>query len=105
MAKIGYNEIELKLPTIPLLHNVNVAAAQDVTEMRDLLAQQLFSPVRWVETVQSIAATGIDTVIECGPGKVLAGLTKRIDRQLNNMAVLDSDSVAAAIATVAGEAA
>jgi [acyl-carrier-protein] S-malonyltransferase len=66
-----------------------VTAANDVAELKSLLAQQLYSPVRWVETVQWFAAQGIETIIESGPGKVLAGLNKRIDKSLNALPVFD----------------
>jgi [acyl-carrier-protein] S-malonyltransferase len=80
---------DLRLPTVPVLHNVAVAAAEDAAELRDLLAQQLYSPVRWVETIRALAAMGIKTAIEAGPGKVLAGLGKRIDKTITTLPVFD----------------
>jgi [acyl-carrier-protein] S-malonyltransferase len=74
---------------VPVLHNVAVAAAEDAAELRDLLAQQLYSPVRWVETIRALAAMGIKTAIEAGPGKVLAGLGKRIDKTITTLPVFD----------------
>ena len=79
----------LTLPTVPVLHNVTVQEAADQAALRRLLVEQLYSPVRWVETVQAIAARGVDSVIEAGPGKVLAGLIKRIDKSLNVLPVAD----------------
>lgn len=70
--------IEIKTPAIPVLHNADVAAYSDPAQIKDALVRQLYSPVRWVETVQKFAADGITLVAECGPGKVLAGMTKRI---------------------------
>jgi [acyl-carrier-protein] S-malonyltransferase len=85
--------ISLSLPAIPVLHNVNVEAAVSANEVAELLAQQLYSPVRWVETVQSFAKDAIDVIIEAGPGKVLTGLCKRIDKSLNGVAVFDNASL------------
>lgn len=87
------NGISVSLPTVPVIHNVNVEAAVSANEVSDLLAQQLYSPVRWVETVQSFANDGIDIVIEAGPGKVLTGLCKRIDKSLTGAAVFDDASL------------
>lgn len=81
--------IDIRMPSTPVIHNASVTAANDVAELKSLLAQQLYSPVRWVETVQWFAEQGIDTIIESGPGKVLAGLNKRIDKSLNALPVFD----------------
>lgn len=81
--------IPLRLPAVPVLHNVSVAAAEDVTQLRALLAQQLFSPVRWVETIRALAAMGITTAVEAGPGRVLTGLGKRIDKTMTTLPVFD----------------
>ncbi|MGQ5524598.1 ACP S-malonyltransferase [Chitinimonas sp. PSY-7] len=71
-------EIAIKSPSIPVLHNADVAAYTDPAQIKDALARQLFSPVRWVETIQQLQTNGVTVVAECGPGKVLAGLNKRI---------------------------
>jgi [acyl-carrier-protein] S-malonyltransferase len=89
--------IPVRVPQVPVLHNVDAAAAPDAEAVRDRLARQLFSPVRWVDTVQHLARAGVGTVIEAGPGKVLAGLVKRIDKNLESVAVLDPASLAAAL--------
>ena len=81
--------IELSAPQIPIIHNVNVGSTQNVYEIRELLVQQLYSPVRWVETIQQFADAGINHIIECGPGKVLMGLNKRIVKGLPTIAVYD----------------
>jgi len=75
--------IDVRMPVISLVHNVNAATAQDAAELRDLLVRQLYSPVRWTESVLAMQATGVETLIECGPGKVLSGLNKKVDRALN----------------------
>jgi [acyl-carrier-protein] S-malonyltransferase len=74
--------VDISVPAIPVIHNVNVNKADSADEIRTLLARQISEPVRWVETIQSASAQGIDTLIECGPGKVLCGLTKRINRDM-----------------------
>lgn len=81
--------IDFSTPRVPVLHNVNVGEATDPAAIRQLLVEQLFCPVRWVETVQSIAGRGAEIVLEAGPGKVLAGLIKRIDRSLPALPVFD----------------
>lgn len=92
--------IEIKAPSIPVLHNVNVEATQDVAQLRSLLVQQLYSPVRWVESIQKFSASGVSNIIECGPGKVLAGLNKRIDKAITTMPVYDTASLDSAIAAL-----
>ena len=81
-------------PQIALINNVDVAVETDPERIRDALYRQAFGPVRWVECVQAIKARGLTTIVECGPGKVLAGLVKRIDPELNGMALFDPTSLA-----------
>jgi len=76
-------DVDLRMPSISVIHNVNAATAADVDELRDLLVRQLYSPVRWTESVHAMQVTGVETLIECGPGKVLCGLNKKVDRALN----------------------
>jgi [acyl-carrier-protein] S-malonyltransferase len=83
------DSIDVRMPSTLVIHNASVTAAQNPAELKSLLAQQLYSPVRWVETVQWFAAQGTDIVVESGPGKVLAGLNKRIDKSLNALPVFD----------------
>ena len=80
----------LAAPHIPVLNNVDVAVQQDADAIRDALYRQAFGPVRWVECVQALKARGITHLIECGPGKVLAGLVRRIDAELVGAALYDS---------------
>jgi len=89
----------IRVPEIPLLHNVDVQHHDDPTDLRDALARQLYSPVRWVETVQAFSAGGVETVIELGPGKVLSALNKRIDRSLQCLGVYDPASLEQALTT------
>ena len=80
-------------PQIPLINNVDVAIVTDPALIKDALVRQAAHPVRWVESMQSIAAGGVTRLVECGPGKVLAGLTKRIDSQLQADAIVDQASL------------
>ncbi|MBI1889657.1 MAG: ACP S-malonyltransferase [Burkholderiales bacterium] len=80
-------------PQIPLINNVDVATVSDPAAIKDALVRQAASPVRWVETVQKMAEQGITHVVECGPGKVLAGLTKRIHSDLIGEAMIDQASL------------
>ena len=85
--------VELRAPQIPVLNNVDVAIETGPDGIKDALVRQAFRPVRWVECVQAIKALGLDDIVECGPGKVLAGLTKRIDAGLNGLALFDPNSL------------
>jgi [acyl-carrier-protein] S-malonyltransferase len=80
-------------PQIPLINNVDVAIVNDAAAIKDALVRQAASPVRWVESVQKMAAEGVTHVVECGPGKVLAGLTKRINGDLIGEAITDQASL------------
>lgn len=79
----------LAAPQIPVLNNIDVAVQQDADAIRDALYRQAFGPVRWVECVQALKARGITHLIECGPGKVLAGLVRRIDAEMVGAALYD----------------
>jgi len=93
-------DVEIKASSIPVIHNVTVAETSNADDIRGLLAQQLYSPVRWVETVQRMAEDKTECIIEAGPGKVLAGLCKRIDRAVNGLAVFDPASLEKAMERV-----
>ena len=94
--------VTLNSPSIPLINNVDVACLADPDAIRDALVRQAWHPVRWVETVQAMKAQGITHIVECGPGKVLNGLTKRIDRDLVGLAITDPESLQAALETLKG---
>ncbi len=81
-------------PAIPVVNNIDVAVEGDAARIRDALYRQAFGPVRWVECVRAIQARGLDTLVECGPGKVLAGMTKRIDAALTGLALYDPATLA-----------
>ena len=86
-------DLDLKAPTIPVVNNIDVSVESDPARIRDALYRQAFGPVRWVECIQAIKARGVMAVVECGPGKVLAGLTRRIDAELVSSAVFDPASL------------
>ena len=85
--------VDVQVPSIPVLNNVDVAVVNEPAKIKDALVRQAAGPVRWVESVQAMAAQGVTHVIECGPGKVLAGLTKRIDGNLVGASVFDPASL------------
>ena len=87
----------IKPPVIPVIQNVDVTAHESPDAIRESLKQQLYNPVQWVKTVEKMRGDGIQRVIEAGPGKVLAGLCKRIDKELEAVAVYDPDSLIAAV--------
>jgi [acyl-carrier-protein] S-malonyltransferase len=85
--------IDVQVPSIPVINNVDVEVVNEPAKIKDALVRQAAGPVRWVESVQAMAAQGVTHVIECGPGKVLAGLTKRIDGNLVGASVFDPASL------------
>jgi [acyl-carrier-protein] S-malonyltransferase len=86
--------VHFAVPTIPLVNNVDVAVQSDAAAIRDALYRQAFGPVRWVEVVQALRARGLTHVVECGPGKVLAGMVKRIDAEAEVLTLADPHSLA-----------
>lgn len=95
--------IEVNKPGIPVYNNVDVKAEEDPDAIRDALKRQLFSPVRWVDTVNTFAEQDIMYVVECGAGKVLAGLNKRINKDMKAFTTHDKDSLQQAIDVAKGE--
>ncbi|NCA70669.1 MAG: [acyl-carrier-protein] S-malonyltransferase [Sphingobacteriia bacterium] len=89
--------IPIRMPGVPVLHNASVMPADDPNDVRAQLVRQLDSPVRWVETVRAVSDRGVVRAIECGPGKVLTGLNKRIDDRLTTLPVFDPKSLEAAL--------
>lgn len=92
--------IEFKAPSIPVINNVDVEILNDPVAIKDALVRQAAKPVRWQETIQAMAGQGITQVIECGPGKVLAGLTKRINEQVTGVPVFDEASLTEVLASL-----
>jgi len=91
--KARLEEIDIATPQIALINNIDVAVEMDADRIRDALYRQAFGPVRWVECVQAIKARGLSTLVECGPGKVLAGMVKRIDAEMTGAALFDPASL------------
>ncbi len=85
--------VEIQNPSIPVINNVDVTAETDAARIKDALVRQLFSPVRWTEIVENMANTGIEFEVEMGPGKVLSGLAKRIDKRVDGAAINDTASL------------
>lgn len=90
-------QVEIAGPQVPVIQNVDATAHTDPALIRDNLGKQLYSPVQWVKSVQAMAAHGVSRVIEAGPGKVLAGLCKRIDKNIATEAIHDAASLEAAL--------
>jgi len=88
-------ELSLNAPQIPVINNVDVAIENDPSRIKDALIRQAYNPVRWVETIQVMSTLGVSTVAECGPGKVLAGLTKRCAEGVVGIALADAASIEA----------
>ena len=87
--KLALAGLTLATPQIAVVNNIDVAVQTDADAIRDALYRQAFGPVRWVECVQKLRAMGATTLVECGPGKVLTGMTKRIDPELAGVALFD----------------
>jgi [acyl-carrier-protein] S-malonyltransferase len=95
-------QVTVRAPRIPVINNVDVAVPTDADAIRDALVRQLFSPVRWVETVEKMAADGVTALVECGPGKVLVGLNKRIAKTMSTQALIDAASLDQALQETGG---
>jgi [acyl-carrier-protein] S-malonyltransferase len=100
--RLYLEKISLQEMTIPVINNVDVKMESDPDNIKNALVRQAASPVRWVEIIRQMASQGVTHVIECGPGKVLAGLVKRIEPKLQGMAAADRASLESALATVKG---
>src|SRR6185436_7324652 len=87
---------------IPLINNVDVRIETDPNSIKESLVRQAASPVRWAEIIRAMAEQGVTHVVECGPGKVLAGLVKRIDARVQGMAAADRSSLEQALAATKG---
>ena len=95
-------QVAIATPQCAVMNNVDVRTESEPARIRDALVRQAASPVRWVETIQAMAAMGATHVVECGPGKVLAGMTKRIAPQLQSFTLSDRAALEQALATVQG---
>ncbi|MEJ2450260.1 MAG: ACP S-malonyltransferase [Gammaproteobacteria bacterium] len=90
-------QITINTPDIQVINNVDVSSPTDADGIRDALTRQLYQPVRWVESVQAMITSGVDRMIECGPGKVLIGLNKRIDKTISHSSITDADALSACL--------
>jgi [acyl-carrier-protein] S-malonyltransferase len=90
-------DLDLAAPRVPVVNNVDVAIESEPARIRDALARQAARPVRWVEVIRRFADEGVTHVVECGPGKVLSGLTRRVDSRLESLAVYDPASLQEAL--------
>ncbi|UOD49591.1 ACP S-malonyltransferase [Orrella daihaiensis] len=93
-------KIELRAPSVPVIHNVDVQVHHESAAIRQALVDQAWHPVRWVQTIEAMASLGVTHVVECGPGKVLSGLVKRISPELTGISVTDPGSMQAALDTL-----
>ncbi|MBI5782963.1 MAG: ACP S-malonyltransferase, partial [Gammaproteobacteria bacterium] len=93
-------QVEIRRPQIPVIHNTHVQAESDPQAIRNALVRQIESPVRWVETVQKMAADGVTRIVECGPGKILTGLNKRIVKTVETLPVYDPATLRDALSAV-----
>ena len=101
--KVALAGMALAAPRIAVVNNIDVAVNTDVEAIRDALYRQAFGPVRWVECVKFMAGRGAQVIVECGPGKVLAGMSKRIDANLSGVALYDPATLAEVKTLVMGE--
>ena len=90
---VMFDSVSFNTPSIGVINNVDVAIESNVENIKAALLRQLYSPVRWTETVQKLASLGVSQIHEIGPGKVLTGLIKRIDKSLNCEAVNSAETV------------
>jgi len=95
--------VTIQAPAVRVLHNVDVSSHQDAAAIRDALVRQLYSPVRWVETIRALHSSGVSTVLEMGPGKVLAGLNKRIEKTMAAIPVQTPVDLDQALASCSGQ--
>jgi [acyl-carrier-protein] S-malonyltransferase len=93
--------VAVQSSVIPVLHNADVLSYSDGASVKDALVRQLYSPVRWVETIQAFGKQGISYNVECAPGKVLAGLNKRIDTNQQALAINDGEALKSALVALA----
>ena len=98
----GYMQnVHFSSSSVPVLHNISAATSSTASQIRQALIEQLYSPVLWVDTIKAMADSGVTRIIEMGPGRVLTGLNKRIDKSLDSLAVYDPPSLEKALAKVA----
>jgi len=87
------NEANIELPNISVIHNVDASSSDSIDQIKQNLIDQIKKPVLWTQTISNMSKIGVDRIIECGPGKVLAGLTRRINKNLSANAIIDKSSL------------
>jgi [acyl-carrier-protein] S-malonyltransferase len=87
------NETDIQLPNISVIHNVDALSSDNLDQIKQNLIDQIKKPVLWTQTISNMSKFGVEKIIECGPGKVLAGLTRRIDKSLSANAIIDKSSL------------
>lgn len=102
VLRTALDGVTINVPSIPVINNVDVAQLSDPAAIRDALVRQAWHPVRWVETIQAMKAQGVTHIVECGPGKVLNGLSRRIDKDIVGLAIVDPASMQAALGLLQG---
>ena len=95
-------KVEFKEPTIHVINNVDVEIEADPDAIKDALVRQLCNPVQWVKTIHRMSGDGVDTLVECGPGKVLVGLNKRIDKKMTTYAIYSNETVEQTLQAIKG---
>lgn len=94
------NELAIQTPKVPVIHNADVSSSSNAHEVRAALSRQLYQPVRWMETIRGFVESGVTHIVECGPGKVLSGLNRRIASDVTSLALTDATSLQEAISAV-----
>ena len=87
-------DIAVSAPTVPVVHNVHAATESDPARIKALLVEQIYSPVQWTRCMRTMLDSGVNSVVECGPGKVLSGLSRRIDKTLQSYSLEEPDALA-----------
>lgn len=95
--------ITINTPKVPVVHNVHAKTEQDPEAIRSLLVEQIYSPVKWVSCVQTMVENGTGSIVECGPGKVLSGLNRRIHKPLTSYAIEESEALQKALDSIANQ--
>ena len=100
--RVQLASVDVRSPSVPVINNVDVAVESDPQRVKDALARQAAGPVRWTQIIQAMSERGITHVVECGPGKVLSALTRRIAPGLQSLSVSDPDSLRQALSALRG---
>jgi [acyl-carrier-protein] S-malonyltransferase len=90
-------DVRIVSPEVPVVHNVHAQTESEPEKIRALLVEQIYSPVQWTSCVQAMTGAGVTRVVECGPGKVLSGLSRRIDKSLSSFSLEEPDLLAATL--------